>query len=385
MFKLLKRGECYAPKFLGKKDILVAFNKIYKIDENIATDNLIDVEIIDCTDKIICPGFIDQHLHITGGGGEEGFVSRIPEIKFSDILTAGITTVVGLLGFDSITRNVEGLLAKARALETEGLNTYIYTGSYGIPTATITGKVIKDITLIDKVIGVGEIAISDHRSSHPTIDMLKEIACEARTGGLLSNKAGIVHIHVGDGKKGLKPLIELVEDSDYPMEMFVPTHLNRNKNLFYQSLQFAKSGGNIDFTSGESSETGYSVPDALELVLKEKVPIERVTVSSDGNGSIPSKGTGIEVGKVYQLFEDIRVSILERKLDLEKVLKTVTENVAKRIKLYPQKGVLAEGSDGDILIINKEDFSINSVLIGGKKFIDNGKVVKRGFYENCQL
>ena len=146
MFKLLKRGECYAPKFLGKKDILVAFNKIYKIDENIATDNLIDVEIIDCTDKIICPGFIDQHLHITGGGGEEGFVSRIPEIKFSDILTAGITTVVGLLGFDSITRNVEGLLAKARALETEGLNTYIYTGSYGIPTATITGKVIGKAT-----------------------------------------------------------------------------------------------------------------------------------------------------------------------------------------------------------------------------------------------
>lgn len=384
MFKLLKRGECYAPKFLGKKDILVAFNKIYKIDENITTDNLIDVEIIDCTDKIICPGFIDQHLHITGGGGEEGFISRIPEIKFSDILTAGITTVVGLLGFDSITRNVEGLLAKARALEAEGLNTYIYTGSYGIPTATITGKVIKDLTLIDKVIGVGEIAISDHRSSHPTRDMLNEIAYEARTGGLLSNKAGIVHIHLGDGKQGLKPLIELVENSDYPMEMFVPTHLNRNKNLFYQALEFAKSGGNIDFTAGESSEIGYSVPDALELVLKEKVPIERVTVSSDGNGSIPSKGTGIEVGKVYQLFEDIRACILERKLDLAKVLKTVTENVAKRIKLYPQKGVLAEGSDGDILIINKQDFSINSVLIGGKKFIHNGKVVKKGFYEDCQ-
>ncbi|MEN2775452.1 beta-aspartyl-peptidase [Acetivibrio clariflavus] len=384
MLKLLKNGECYAPEFLGNKDILVISNKIYKIGENILADNLIDVEVIDCADKIICPGFIDQHLHITGGGGEEGFISRVPEIGLSDILIAGVTTVVGLLGFDSITKNIEGLLAKAKALEQEGLNTYIYTGSYEVPTATITGKIIKDITLIDKIIGVGEIAISDYRSSHPTIGMLKEIAFEAKAGGLLANKAGIVHIHVGDGKNGLRPIIELVENSDYPVDMFVPTHLNRNKNLFYQALEFAKKGGNIDFTAGENSENGYSVPDALELVLKEKIPIERVTVSSDGNGSIPSKEGGAAVGKVSQLFEDIRICILERKIDLTTVLKTVTENAAKRIRLYPQKGVLAEGSDGDILIINKQDFSINSVIVGGQKLIDNGNIVKKGFYENCQ-
>lgn len=381
MFKLLKSGLCYAPEFLGNKDILIALNKIYKIAENITADNLMDLEIIDCTNKIICPGFIDQHLHITGGGGEEGFISRIPEIKFSDILIAGITTVVGVLGFDSVTRNIEGLLAKARALEAEGLNTYIYTGSYEIPTATITGKVLKDITLIDKIIGVGEIAISDHRSSHPTMDMLREIAFEARAGGLLTNKAGIVHIHVGDGRNGLKPLVELVENSDYPVEMFVPTHLNRNKNLFHQALEFAKTGGNIDLTAGESSENGYSVPDALELILKEKVPIDRVTVSSDGNGSIPSNSTGASIGKISKLFEDIRVCIVERNLDLATILKTVSENVAKRIKIFPQKGVLSEGSDGDILIINKQDFSINTVFIGGDKFIDNGNLVKKGFYE----
>lgn len=382
MFKLLKNGICYGPEYLGNKDILIALNKIYKIDGNISEDKLIDLEIIDCTDKIVCPGFIDQHLHITGGGGEEGFVSRIPEIKLSDILVAGITTVVGVLGFDSITRNIEGLLAKARALEAEGLNTYIYTGSYEIPTATITGKVLKDITLIDKIIGVGEVAISDHRSSHPTIDMLKEIAYEARAGGLLSNKAGIVHIHVGDGKNGLQPLIELIDRSDYPVDMFVPTHLNRNKSLFYQALEFAKSGGNIDLTAGQSSQTGYSVPDAMELLLKEKVSIDRITISSDGNGSIPSTGTGVLVGKVFQLFEDLRECIIDRKVDLSLVLKTVSENVAKRIKVFPKKGTLAEGSDGDILVIDKHDFSINTVFIGGEKFVDNGSIVRKGLYEH---
>lgn len=378
MFKLLKGATCYAPEFLGNKDVLIVLNKIYKIAENIAEDNLLDVEIIDCTDKIICPGFIDQHLHIIGGGGEGGFESRIPEIKLSDILIAGITTVVGVLGFDSITRNIEGLLAKARSLESEGLNTYVYTGSYEVPTATITGKAVKDITLIDKIIGIGEIAISDHRSSHPTLDMLREIAYEARVGGLLSKKAGIVHIHVGDGKSGLKPLTELIENSDYPIDMFIPTHLNRNKSLFHQAIEFANNGGNIDLTAGQNSETGYSVPDAMELIFKEGVSIDRVTVSSDGNGSIPPNG----IGKALQLFEDIRLCILERNLDITSVLKTVTENVAKRIKLFPQKGTLAEGSDGDIVLINKQDFKINSVLIGGVKFIDSGLVVRRGVYED---
>lgn len=382
MFKLLKNGTCYGPQLLGKKDVLIALNKIYKIEENISVENIPDIEIIDCTDKIVCAGFIDQHLHITGGGGEEGFISRIPEIKFSDIVSAGITTVVGVLGFDSITRNIEGLLAKARALEAEGLNTYIYTGSYEVPTATITGKAMKDITLIEKIIGIGEIAISDHRSSHPSVDMLKEIAYEARMGGLLSKKAGIVHIHVGDGKNGLKPLTELLENSDFPVDMFVPTHLNRNKSLFHQAIEFANSGGNIDLTAGQSSETGYSVPDAIELILKEKVPIDRVTVSSDGNGSIPPTVSGASVGKALQLFEDIRVCVSDRKLDISTVLKTVTENVAKRIKLFPKKGSLAEGSDGDILVINMQDFSVSNVFIGGEKFVDNGLVIRKGLYED---
>ncbi|OPZ90127.1 MAG: Isoaspartyl dipeptidase [Firmicutes bacterium ADurb.Bin419] len=382
MFKLLKNGTCYGPQFLGKKDVLIALNKIYKIAENIPSENISDIEIIDCSDKIVCAGFIDQHLHITGGGGENGFISRIPEIKFSDIVSAGITTVVGVLGFDSITRNIEGLLAKARGLEAEGLNTYIYTGSYEVPTATITGKAMKDITLIDKIIGIGEIAISDHRSSHPSVDMLKEIAYEARMGGLLSKKAGIVHIHVGDGKNGLKPLTELIESSDFPVDMFVPTHLNRNKSLFHQAVEFANSGGNIDLTAGQSSETGYSVPDAMELILKEKVPVDRVTVSSDGNGSIPTTGSGASVGKALKLFEDIKVCVLDRKLDLSTVLKTVSENVAKRIKLFPRKGTLSEGSDGDILVINMQDFSINSVFIGGEKFVDNGRVIRKGLYED---
>lgn len=366
MFKLLKGGYCYSPEYLGKKDLLIVSNKIFKISDYISPEFPWNLEVIDCSEKIVCPGFIDQHLHIIGGGGENGPSSLIPEIAVSEIISAGVTTVVGLLGFDAINRNVAGVLAKARAIAKEGLTAYIYTGNYGIPTKTITGKVSTDIVYIPEIIGVGEIAISDHRSSHPTLDMLKEIASEARLGGLLGAKAGIVHIHVGDGKAGLSPIFELLENSDFPSEMFVPTHTNRNKKLFDQAIEFHKAGGNIDLTAGEKNQPGVTVPDALYR-LKDFKDLENVTVSSDGNGSTPSDNEDtLSVGKIQRLFTDIKQSILDKNLDINVVLKTVTSNPAKLLNIYPQKGILREGSDADILILDKTQLNIEKFIAGGK-------------------
>lgn len=382
MFKLLKCGNCYTPAKIGKKDILIAYDKISRIEDEISEANLWDFEVIDCSTMIICPGLIDQHVHITGGGGETGPASRIPEIKLTDIISAGVTTVVGVLGVDSITRDVSGLLAKARALQEEGITTYIYTGSYSIPTATLTGKAVSDITLIDKVIGIGEIAISDHRSSHPTMQMLKELASEARIGGMLGGKAGVLHIHVGDGKEGISSLINMISESDFPMEMFVPTHLNRNKALFEQAVNYAGKGGNIDLTAGEQTGKGYSIPDAVEIIVKRGIDIKKVTLSSDGNGSFPSQdGNSIGVGKVSQLFNDFRSCVLDNRIDFEKALMMVTENVAKVLKLYPKKGTISIGNDADILVLNSNDLSINKLFAKGETCIDNGRVLKKGMFE----
>ena len=382
MFKLLKGGICYNPKYLGKKDILIIKDIIYRIEDSIPEEKAYEIESIDLKGKIVCPGLIDQHVHITGGGGEEGPVSRVPELMLSEIVAAGITTVVGVLGFDSITRSISGLLAKARSLEAEGLNTYIYTGSYGVPTATLTGEIATDISLIDKVIGVGEIAISDHRSSHPSPEMLRAIAYQARAGGLTGKKAGVFHIHVGDGKNGLGPLNELTENSDFPLEMFVPTHLNRNRQLFDQAVNYALKGGYVDFTAGQTSETGYTVPDALEKIFNCGVNTDNITVSSDGNGSIPAKGGNKpEVGRVNQLFTDIVNSILLKKLDIESVLKTVTSNTAKVLKIYPKKGVLSPGSDADLLILDEGSLKISAVLINGEFFVKDGKVIRKGIFD----
>ena len=60
---------------------------------------------------------------------------------------------------------------------------------------------MKDVMLLDKVIGAGEIAISDHRSSQPTFEEFVRIVSDVRVGGMLAGKAGIVNIHLGDSPR----------------------------------------------------------------------------------------------------------------------------------------------------------------------------------------
>lgn len=378
MFKLLKNVECYAPAYCGRKDILIVQGTIYRIEDSIDARYLPEMQVFDCSGRMAWPGLIDQHVHITGGGGEEGPASSVPELMLSDLLAAGVSTVVGVLGADGVTKTMQGLLTKARGLEEEGMNTYIYSGYYSIPAATLTGRVLTDIALIDKVIGAGEIAISDYRSSHPTVQVLKELSSEVMTGGMVGGKAGVLHMHVGDGKAGLKPLFELVESADFPMEMFVPTHLNRNRALFAQATQYNGRGGVIDLTAGERTGKAYSVPDALKILVESGANMGKVTVSSDGNGSMPGSRSA---ATVKQLFLDIRDCIQSRGLPMETVIRTVTENVARVLKLYPSKGILEPLSDADILILHQDGLEIDKLFIGGELMADGGKPVKRGRYE----
>lgn len=155
MIKLLKNANVYAPEPLGHKDILIVGEKICSMGEDLRIyENLPDVEVFDLEGKYVIPGYIDMHVHITGGGGEKGPVSRVPESQLSSFLVNGVTTVVGLLGTDGVTRSVENLVAKARALTEEGITAYALTSFYGYPPTTVTGSVEKDIMMIPPIIGV---------------------------------------------------------------------------------------------------------------------------------------------------------------------------------------------------------------------------------------
>lgn len=359
MLLLLKNLDCYTPKHIGKQDILICGGRIEKIRPEIRMGESAYLEVCDCGGLLAFPGLIDQHVHILGGGGEQGFSSRVPEIGADEILGAGVTSLIGLLGADSCTRSLEALYAKAKALEAAGISTYLYSGAYSVPPATFTGSVVRDLVLIDKVIGVGEIAVSDHRSSHTGMETLLKLASDTHLGGLIGGKAGVLHLHMGDGKAGLAPVVKMTEISDLPKEMLVPTHLNRNGELFRQAVEYCKAGGNVDLTCGETE--GIPVPAAAEQLLQAGADPERITISSDAHGSIPTGGAG----RICTLSEDLVRCAAETKIGPETAFRFATENAAKRLKLYPRKGTLREGSDADLLLTDR-NYQFKKLFCSGK-------------------
>lgn len=390
MLTLIKGGEVYAPSYMGKKDVLLVGNKIGYIKDEIGIPkDFVDIDIIDAKDKYVVPGFIDSHVHICGGGGEGSFKTRTPEIQLTDITLGGVTTVIGVLGTDGTTRTMSNLIAKARGLEEEGITTYVYTGSYQVPIRTITGSIQDDIILIDKIIGVGEVALSDHRSSQPTVEDIMKIAAEARVGGILSGKGGVVNIHMGDGDRQLDFIEEIVETTEIPVTQFLPTHMGRNTKLFTKSIEYAKKGGFVDFTTSSSNKDKKTIDTkpsrALKILLEEGVSPKNITFSSDGQGSLPKfdkEGNfiGLGVGKVISLYEEVRDAILDEGVSMDKALMTITSNPANILKLH-SKGQIKEGMDGDIVLIDKNTLEIDTVVAMGRIMILEGEVIVKGTFE----
>ena len=389
--KLIRQAEVYAPRYLGKKDVLIAGTTIAAIDDHIEINTSVDVEIIEAWGKYLVPGFVDTHVHITGGGGEGSYRTRTPEIMLSDIISAGITTLVGCLGTDGTTRTMSNLIAKAHALQEEGITTFVYTGSYEIPVRTVTGSIRDDIVLIDKIIGVGEIAISDHRSSQPTVHDVMKIMADAYVGGMLSGKAGIVNVHVGRGASKLDILEQILSDSELPPTQLLPTHLARTYELLMTAARFARNGGLIDLTTGTPAQYQPdkmgTAADALNELLRKDVSIESISFSSDGQGSIPHFDVNgnlkaVFVGNVGSLYDEFRKAVFYCDIPLESALRVVSSNPAHNIKL-DNKGQIKEGCDADMLLLD-EHLEIRLVLARGRIMVEDGRAIVKGTFEMNQ-
>jgi beta-aspartyl-dipeptidase (metallo-type) len=383
---LIRNAMVYAPEKMGRKDLLIGGNTILAVSDKIEVPNNMDVEIIEANGMMVVPGLIDNHVHIAGAGGEGGPATRTPELTLSRMFQAGVTTVIGCLGTDGLTRSVESVLMKAKSLRQEGASAWIWTGAYQVPTPSITGDVGKDIALIEEVIGVGELALSDHRSSYPTTSELIRITALARVGGMLGKKAGMVNIHLGDARNPFAPLHDVVNNSELKYTQFLPTHCNRNDYIFEDSKTYGKTGY-VDITTSawpyfQDEEIKPST--GLRLLLEAGVPSTHITFSSDACGSLPGfdengKLVKLEMGFPASNLRELADAVLQEKIPVETALKVLTSNVSTILKL-PGKGFIAPGMDADLLFLHAGMEMVHLIAMG-KWVVRDGAVIKKGSYE----
>jgi beta-aspartyl-dipeptidase (metallo-type) len=389
MIQLLRNAELYDPEPRGRGHLLVAGERVVWVGTEVpALPASLGVIEHDLEGRRVIPGLIDGHVHLTGGGGEAGPNTRVPPIGLSRLTSGGVTTVIGLLGTDDAVRTTAELVTVARGLAAEGLTAYCLTGGYHLPPMTVTGSVRLDIVLIDLILGVGELAISDHRSSQPTLDDLLRVAGEAHVGGLMADKAGIVHLHVGDGARGLELVRRALACSELPAAVFNPTHVNRRKPLFDEALTLAQRGCTIDITAFpvEEGEDAWTAGEALLRYLDAGLPAAQVTVSSDGGGCLPAfDGEGrvkaFEVGRPSALGDTLE-ELLAAGQPLERVLPAFTSNPARLLRL-PLKGHLAPGADADLIVLDSGN-RIEEVMARGRWHVRAGRPVIRGTFERAE-
>ena len=388
--KIIKNVNVYAPEKLGKKDLLIAGGKICQISDNLDIPVNWEVEVIDGEGLIATPGFIDSHVHILGGGGEGGFANRTPEATLSGLTRWGITTVVGCLGTDGYGRDLTALIAKIKGLREQGITAYGYTGNYQIPVRTLTGSITQDIMVVDEFIGTGEIAISDHRSSQPTYDEFLRVCADTRLGGILSGKAGIINIHLGDSPRKMDMILRAIEETEIPSTQFLPTHVNRNAALFDQAVEYAKLGGTVDFTGNEDIDYWVTVSDEVRVcdgikrMLDEGISSDLFTISSDGQGSLPlfsadGQFLGIGMGQSSCLLKEVRECVQRENIPLEIAIKAITANPA-RVLCLDTKGQIKDGFDADLCLMT-EDLNIHTVIAKGHVMVKDGEPIVKGMFE----
>lgn len=382
MFKLLKGATVYAPEKLGATDILIWNDRIIKIAPDQKIPEGFEGKVFDLSDKIIIPGIVDTHVHITGGGGEGGFTTRTSEITFEEIAESGVTTLVGVLGTDGYARRVEDVLVKTMALREEGFDCYFLTGSYTFPITTMRGSVAEDIIFNELCLGTGEVAHCDHRSSGMTYEEFRRLAADTRNGARLAGIKGVLNIHLGNYPNPADYFLRLCDEDITYRPLIVPTHITRKDYVFDSCLKFLEAGGQVDITAGgegDPAQHSYGSVEGLEMIYEKYGSLDRVSMTSDGNGSAPiwdelGNMIGMGKGSCKVLLADLKKAADRGIIPFEEVLKTMTTTPAKIYGLKNSAGRIVEDGTANFAILDSE-LNLSETILNGTAIWYNGKVI----------
>jgi beta-aspartyl-dipeptidase (metallo-type) len=396
---IVRCGQVLAPEALGARDLIIAGGRIVKLAEPGIEITGLDVQVLDLRALTVAPGFIDNHVHVLGGGGGLGFASRAPELQASQLTRAAITTVIGMLGFDATSKDMRALVAKTKAFREDGISAYALTGAtLEHPVPTLTGRIRDDIAFVEEIIGVGEISVSElgyaYDSNGPGAQYIAEAATAGLLAGRLARKRGYLCLQVPPYHGAcLKPVIAMLERTGLPIAQLLPSHVNQTDAYMADAITWAERGGLVDVGANYSPENNFSratrPAKAIARLLEAGVPLARILLSSDGNGAPPKEeqregqpavANYMPVGALHAAWRRL---IVDEGFTPSDALRVVTANVAEATGLR-RKGGIAPGMDADLAAFD-DDWRIHTVIARGRVMVDAGQPVVRGMFDRIIL
>ena len=227
-----------------------------------------------------------------------------------------------------------------------------------------------------------KIAMGDHRSSFPTEDEVMRLLTQIRVGAMVAGKLGVLHIHLGNIVGPFDMFLDCVKRG-MPIQHIRPTHCARHPDVFKGAIEFGLAGGYVDITTGGSCAVGTPAA-GVKAVLDAGVPLDHVTMSSDGHGSVPrfnEKGemVGLGVGGVACNLKEVKRLVEEMNVPMTTALSVVTANVAKALQL-PGKGFVKAGGSADLNLFD-ENLNLVHVFANGRQMMREGEIIVKGTFE----
>lgn len=208
---LLKHGKILVDNQQIATDILIQDGIIVEMDADIVVNN---EETIDCTGKLLVPGFIDVHVHLREPGGEH---KETIETGTLAAARGGFTTVCSMPNTNPVPDNVEVFeRLKSRISETAHVKVYPYASI----TTNLKGNQLVDFTALKNA---GAFAFTDDGVGVQSADQMLQAMRGAAAVGLPivahTEENSLLHggvVHQGEvserlGVPGLTPLTESVQ------------------------------------------------------------------------------------------------------------------------------------------------------------------------------
>ncbi|HEX5792035.1 MAG TPA: amidohydrolase family protein, partial [Rheinheimera sp.] len=154
-------------------------------------------------------------------------------------------------------------------------------------------------------------------------------------------------------------------------------------------LEFATKGGVIDFTTSTTNfdlkHGEVTAAAALAEALAFGIKPMQLTLSSDGNASLPIYNDdgdllGLQVGSVQSLYQAARDAVMQHQVVLTDAICSITAAPAAILGLK-QKGRLQAKLDADLVLLRRDDLTVDSVIAKGKLLVQQGKALVKGTFE----